>query len=178
VSVDSLFTTHPNAVLDVYGGQLENLRLGLETMISQMMGSSRNLHITQYALGMVVLARKLQKDPPRLDRISEVIETAKRQQEHFGEMSEQVIETLARAYQENISSMSPRIMVRGMPEFLQNPANAARIRVLLLAGIRSAILWYQTGGNRWQLVWKRRVYLKTAQQLLKRLPQKPIFSPE
>jgi high frequency lysogenization protein len=69
-------------------------------------------------------------------------------------------------------------MVKGMPAYLQDEATADRIRALLLAGIRAAILWYQTGGNRWQLIWKRRSYLKTAQQLLNQLPQKPLFSPD
>jgi adenylosuccinate lyase len=35
---------------------------------------------------------------------------------------------------------------------LQQPSNAAKIRALLLAGIRSARLWRQLGGHRWQLV--------------------------
>ncbi len=178
VSLESLLATDPENTLAVFGGELANLRLGLETMIAQMLGSQRNLHITQYALGMVILAKKLLADSARLNRISEVIETARRQKTHFGGLNQQVVETLSRAYKENISSLNPRILVKGMPAHLQDEANAARIRALLLAGIRAAILWYQTGGNRWQLIWKRRAYLKTAQRLLGQLPQKPLFSPE
>jgi len=178
VSLNSLLVTDPDSTLDVFGGELEKLHLGLETMVSQMLGSNRNLYITQYALGMVILAKKLLADSERLNRISDVIETARRQKAHFGELNQQVVETLSRAYKENISSLSPRILVKGMPAYLQDETNAARIRALLLAGIRAAILWYQTGGNRWQLIWKRRAYLKTAQQLLSQLPQKPLFSPE
>jgi high frequency lysogenization protein len=56
ITLDSLFVTQPEKVLDVWGGELENLRIGIETVVSQMMGSSRNLYITLYVLGLVVLA--------------------------------------------------------------------------------------------------------------------------
>ena len=52
-------------------------------------------------------------------------------------------------------------------QFLQNPRNAERIRALLLAGIRSATLWRQLGGNRWQLFFSRRKILKDAYALLR-----------
>ncbi len=178
VSLDSLFVTQPENTLAVFGDKLENLRLGLETMAGQMLGSQRNLHITQYALGMVILAKKVLQDQARMQRISEGLETARRQQEHFDDGQQALLNTLARVYQENISSLTPRIMVKGMPEYLNDPVNQSRIRALLLAGVRAAILWYQTGGNRWQLVWKRRTYLRTAQKLLRQLPEKPAFSPE
>lgn len=178
VSIESLFITDPEDTLAVFGGKLENLRLGIETMVSQMLGSQRNLHITQYALGMVILAKKVMQDGNLMQRISEGIETARRQREHFEDSEQTVLNTLARVYQENISPLTPRIMVKGMPEHLNNPLNQSRIRALLLAGVRAAILWYQTGGNRWQLVWKRRAYLHTAQKLLQQLPAKPAFSSE
>jgi high frequency lysogenization protein len=44
--------------------------------------------------------------------------------------------------------LSPRIMVNGDPAHLNNPENANRIRALLLAGIRAAMLWRQSGGGR------------------------------
>ena len=177
-SVRSLFITDPESTLDVFGGDLANLRLGIETLLGQMLGSQRNLHITRYALGLVILAKKVMQDGQRLQRISDTIETARRQLEHFGGIERPVLETLARAYEENISPLQPRILVNGMPEHLQDSLNVVRIRTLLLAGLRSAILWYQTGGSRFQLIWKRRAYVRTAQALLQRLPEKPKFSPE
>ncbi len=174
-SIDSLFVTDPDSVLDVWGGELTNLRTGIETLVSQMMGSQRNLHITQYALGVVVLAAKLEKSPQNLDAISKAVESARRQKEHFGEDHPAVINTLAEAYQTHVSPLGPRIMVKGMPEHLNQPGIPEKIRALLLAGVRAAILWHQTGGSRWQLLWKRRTYLREAQRLLQQLPQKPFF---
>ena len=42
---------------------------------------------------------------------------------------------------------------------LQQPNNAAKIRALLLTGIRAARLWRQLGGHRWQLLFSRRKLL-------------------
>jgi len=46
---------------------------------------------------------------------------------------------------------------------------ANRIRALLLAGIRSAVLWYQLGGRRWRLVVYRRRIQHTAANLARRI---------
>jgi high frequency lysogenization protein len=57
--------------------------------------------------------------------------------------------------------------VHGDMRFLQQPSNAAKIRALLLAGIRSARLWRQLGGHRWQLVFSRGKLLKELYQLMR-----------
>ncbi len=64
-----------------------------------------------------------------------------------------VINKIDGLYQDYISSLSPRIIVRGEQNYLRNDDNAAKIRSLLLAGIRAAVLWQQLGGSRWKLFW-------------------------
>ena len=51
--------------------------------------------------------------------------------------------------------------------YLQQSANAAKIRTLLFAGVRAARLWRQLGGSRWQLVFGRRKLLKELYPLLR-----------
>jgi CII-binding regulator of phage lambda lysogenization HflD len=58
---------------------------------------------------------------------------------------------LAALYQDTISRLTMRIHVKGVPEHLRKQAVADKIRALLLAGIRSALLWHQLGGRRWHL---------------------------
>ncbi|MDP1930687.1 MAG: high frequency lysogenization protein HflD [Gammaproteobacteria bacterium] len=58
---------------------------------------------------------------------------------------------LAALYQDTISKLTYRIHVKGNAEYLQDPRVANKIRALLLAGIRSALLWHQLGGRRWHL---------------------------
>jgi high frequency lysogenization protein len=58
-------------------------------------------------------------------------------------------------------------MIKGDQAHLSNVDNAAKIRALLLAGIRAALLWRQAGGDRWKLIFSRSAMQKEAQQLLK-----------
>ena len=65
---------------------------------------------------------------------------------------------LAALYQDTISKLTYRIHVKGSVEHLRNQRVAEQIRALLLAGIRSALLWHQLGGRRWHLFfYKRRI---------------------
>lgn len=77
-----------------------------------------------------------------------------------------IIAALAELYQETVSTFSFRIQVTGEPRYLQNQDNANKIRSLLLAGVRSAILWEQVGGKRWHLLLFRKQISKAAKNLL------------
>lgn len=173
-SINSLFVENPSETLDVYGGQVENIQLGTQTLLSQMSNtesvSSRNIEITKYVLSLIILEKNVSKTDGVFNKVSRIIESALTQRTHFGDFHENVIATLARAYSENISPINPRIMVNGQHGHLQNPKTANKIRALLLAGIRSAVLWRQVGGSRWGLLWSRKKYLRTAQALY-RVPQ-------
>jgi high frequency lysogenization protein len=76
---------------------------------------------------------------------------------------------LAGCYSETISTLSPRIVVLGEHGHLSNPDVANTVRALLLAAIRSAVLWRQCGGNRLQLLFGRRKLIAEAQRLLSRV---------
>ncbi|MES3006467.1 MAG: DUF489 family protein [Pseudomonadota bacterium] len=68
------------------------------------------------------------------------------------------LNALAMLYQDTISKLTFRIHVKGNVEFLKDPKVADSIRALLLAGIRSSLLWHQLGGRRWHLiVYKKRI---------------------
>lgn len=166
--INSLFVDDPKTTMDVYG-DVANIQTGVNVLLAQMSSDqaiqNRNIEITRYVLNLMVLAKKLREDSEPLDRIFNILETAKSQKEQFGEYHENVIATIARAYAENISTMAPRIMVNGQGGYLQNPRIANKIRALLLSGLRAALLWYQVGGSRWGLIWSRKKYLQTAQAL-------------
>ncbi len=73
-------------------------------------------------------------------------------------LSEFNLNALATLYQDTISKLTFRIHVKGNIEFLKDPRVADSIRALLLAGIRSSLLWHQLGGRRWHLiVYKKRI---------------------
>ncbi|HEY0634804.1 MAG TPA: DUF489 family protein, partial [Gammaproteobacteria bacterium] len=76
----------------------------------------------------------------------------------------------AETYLKSVSLLTPRIMVKGENNHLTEQANADKVRTLLLAGIRSAVLWSQSAGSRWQLLFRRRAYLDEARRLLASVP--------
>lgn len=170
-TLNSLFSDQPEDTLAVFGGKIENIQFGVRTLLAQMSSDmavqNRNVEVTRYVLSMIILEKKLNQLEGKMDRIFSMLETAKTQRQHFGELHENVIASLARTYTENVSDVHPRVMVNGKHGHLQNPAVANKIRALLLAGIRASTLWRQVGGSRWGLIWSRKKYLRAAQSLLR-----------
>ena len=154
-SIHSLFKIDAESAEDVFGG-LEGIDTGLR-LIQRQLGEKRadNVRVTQYVISLLHLERKLSKKPAMLKQIREGIELATSRSEHFHQLHSNIIAQLADIYSNTVSQLQPRIMVQGEPLHLQNSENVNRIRALLLAGIRSALLWRQCGGNRWQILLKR-----------------------
>ena len=75
-------------------------------------------------------------------------------------------EAVATLYSDTISRLSPRIVVNGRPQYLKAPRTVSWIRTMLFAGLRSAYLWDQLGGNRWRLMFGRKQMLADTEQLL------------
>ena len=158
----SLLVRDPKSTLDVYGGDDLNLRDGYRALISSL---ERNPSALQreplrYSLAMIGLERQLDKRSDMLQIMGSRLDQIQQQVEHFGLVHDNVIAACGGLYQDTISTFRQRIQVHGDMRFLQQPNNAAKIRALLLAGIRSARLWRQLGGHRWQLVFSRGKLLK------------------
>ncbi|MFI8736258.1 high frequency lysogenization protein HflD [Ectopseudomonas toyotomiensis] len=163
----SLLVRDPKSTLDVYGGDDLNLRDGYRALISSL---ERNPSALQreplrYALAMIGLERQLDKRGDMLQVMGSRLDQIQQQVEHFGLVHDNVIAACGGLYQDTISTFRQRIQVHGDMRFLQQPNNAAKIRALLLAGIRSARLWRQLGGHRWQLVFSRSKLLKELYEL-------------
>ncbi len=120
----------------------------------------------RYAVSLMFLERQLMRSPKMLAKVRDGIDAATLQSEHFPVTHENVLARLADTYATTVSQLRPRIMVQGKPEYLNTPANANRIRALLLAGMRAAVLWRQLGGNRLRLLWTRKSIVRCAQGLL------------
>ena len=172
-SLYSLFQQSPASAADVYGG-IEGVKLGLMALRKQLTAPDREqLQIPKYALSLLVLAGKLKKDQDTLDIISEGIQQAQEKLSLYAHDHSNQIAAMADLYRQSISNISPRIMVKGQPLFLQNPDTQNRIRALLLAGIRSAVLWKQLGGSRLQLLFSRKRIMAETEELLQQLVETP-----
>lgn len=163
----SLLVRDPKNTLDVYGGDDLNLRDGYRALISALERNPAALQREplRYSLALVGLERQLDKRSDMLEIMGSRLDQIQQQVEHFGLVHDNVIAACGGLYQDTISTFRQRIQVHGDMRFLQQPNNAAKIRALLLAGIRSARLWRQLGGHRWQLVFSRGKLLKALYDL-------------
>src|SRR5699024_11125948 len=101
----------------------------------------------------------LQEISQRLSRLTHYLSD-------FNQYEQQLSHSLAGIYSTVISPLGPRIRVTGRMEILQNPYIQAKIRTLLLAGIRAGILWQQVGGSRWQFMLARKKLYQASSELL------------
>lgn len=166
-TIESIFATDAESVVMVYGG-LPLLRNGLEVLDNQLgdVRARRDLELTGYAITLLHLERKLSRNRTMLGRLAAGIEQARKQSAYFGGHSPPVIAALADLYQQTISTLSPRIMVRGEPVILASQETQQMVRALLLGGIRAAVLWRQCGGSRWRLIFERKAMHKCVRSLL------------
>ncbi len=165
----SLLVRDPQSTLDVYGGDDLNLRDGYRALLSALERDPSTLQrdSLRYALALLGLERKLAKRDDMLQIMGSRLDQIQQQVQHFGLLHDNVIASCGSLYQDTLSTFSQRIQVQGDMRHLQQPSNAAKIRALLLAGIRAARLWRQLGGHRWQLVFSRRKLLNELQSMLR-----------
>lgn len=165
--IRSLFATDPATTLDVFGGDLPDIREGLVTLASILSQQSKqqDIEVLRYVLNLIQLEAKLNRRSDMLDVIGSRINQARHTASHFGYTHGNLISNLASVYADTISTFRLRIQVSGNPAVLRQDENAAKVRALLLAGIRSAVLWRQTGGRRWQLIFTRKKVIENAQRL-------------
>lgn len=166
-SFDTLFTFEAESTLDVFG-DVSGLSRGLQALTQHLDGrsqaSARNL--VYYIMSMLKLASRLMRDNRLAENLQSDLQKIKQQSVEFEMERASVVNKIDGLYQNTISNLQPRIIVRGEHNHLTNPGNAARVRALLLAGIRAAVLWHQLGGSKWKLVFSRKKYVENAKRML------------
>lgn len=172
VSVNSLFNQNPADTLEIYGG-IEPLATGLSFLIANLSRSpERSSDCIRYVMGILHLQKQLSKKPSMLNMIANRLNKSRLQVEHFSIIHENVIAGLADVYTDTISTFNFRIQVTGEYQFLQQTRIANQIRTLLFAGVRSAVLWRQLGGNRLKAIYQRTAILEVARSLQKEIQQR------
>lgn len=178
-TINSVFNIDANST-DAVFGDISNITLGCRVLLAQLgddrhnNGKGRDAEITRYAIAVMVLERKLIKHNEYMQKIADSITKTKGNLDQHHLTNANIIADLADIYTNTISTLKPRIIVNGEPSHISNAENANKIRALLLAAVRSAVLWRQCGGSRWQLLFKRNNSIREAQQLLDSTKQRVI----
>jgi high frequency lysogenization protein len=167
-SISSILVTDAEIPLQVFG-QLENLKVGFTTLFSQLNNQSagKDTEITRYIASILGLERKLAKKPKALAELADRISHVQRQLAHVEFDNPQIIAALASIYSDVISPLAARIQIAGNPTHLGHSTNQHRVRALLLAGVRAAVMWRQMGGKRRQILLSRKSILQSATQALR-----------
>ena len=164
--VNSIFATDPQNLPEVYDG-LHHLVLGLTALSST---DRLSKEVITYFNSMLVLQKKLRKEGNYLNIMGSGIENIKGRLVHFPMMHENIQMALADLYTQTISKLTPRIYVKGTDQsFLSSERNASLIRTLLLAGVRSGILWHQCGGTTFKRIFHYQKISTEARSLLNQI---------
>ncbi|MGF1723303.1 high frequency lysogenization protein HflD [Photobacterium nomapromontoriensis] len=166
-SLNSIIVTNPSNTIEIYGNEA-NLRIGLEVLAAEIDNTPSGNDMTRYLVSVMALERKLASRRDCMQQLGDRIETTKRQIGHFELLEDQMLSNLASIYLDIISPLGPRIQVTGTPAHLQQQSVQHKVRALLLAAIRSAVLWRQVGGKRRHLIFGRKQMVEQAKILLAR----------
>ncbi|MDF0535255.1 high frequency lysogenization protein HflD [Shewanella sp. A32] len=165
-ALNTILVTDPDSIDDIYPDK-KVLANGYRWVINQLGDNhQKDVEITRYLVGLLALERKLSRNNAALAMMSERIQQIHRQLQHFTITDEQVIANFADIYSDIISNLGPKIQISGNPHILQQKSVQNKIRALLLAAMRSAVLWRQLGGKRRQLVFSRKAIVDTANNSL------------
>lgn len=169
VSLNSLYIIDCNDISEIYNSELSNLNTGFKTLTYAFNRDPDYLTVLRYTLTLLTLEKKLSKHNDYLEMIQKGIIDSQTLQTSEDKFSVPVMTKLANIYSNTISLLQPRIILNGKPEYLKQTLITEKIRAILLAGIRSAVLWSQMGGSQWQLLFKRKILIEEAEKLKRSL---------
>ncbi len=168
-TIRSILAMDGNGGIQLFG-DISGLRRALALicpLLQRGPGNAQEAELLRYALALLTLGKRLIARHDLAERVRQGIEQAQRQMEHFADpLHPSVTASLAQTYTDAVGKLSPRIIVSGESRYLSNNEDAARIRTLLLAGIRAAVWWRQRGGNLLRLILERRALCQEATALL------------
>ena len=116
---------------------------------------------------MLQLERRFVSESNTVSAVGSGIEEIAPQALASGSSHPEVLSALGALYADTISHVRPRVMVQGNPHYLAQPGVVAEIRAILLAAVRSAVLWRQLGGSYWDFLLSRKAMLEAVEDWLR-----------
>src|SRR5690606_25288349 len=163
-ALDSVFRVDAASAEAVYG-DASALRPGLLLLRSYFRNESEDALLPRLGLAVLQLERRFVRDEAA-ERVHRRILALAPQAEREGSTHPDVLAALGALYANTVSKLRPRVMVQGNPHYLGQAGVVAEIRAVLLAALRSAVLWRQLGGSLWDFMLRRRQMLEAIQRNL------------
>lgn len=154
-ALNSVFRIDAESPAAVYGGE-RALAPGLRLLREHFASRGTDDLLPRLALAVIQLERRFVRDGATARRVRDGILAAAPAAERLGATHPDVLSALGSLYADTISHLRPRVLVQGNPHYLGQADIVAEIRAVLLAAVRSAVLWRQLGGSLWDFVLRRR----------------------
>ncbi|RRU22765.1 high frequency lysogenization protein HflD [Stenotrophomonas sp. 278] len=166
-AIDSVFRIDADSPQAIYGGPAQ-LAPGLRLLHNYFRNQGQDEILPRLALAVLQLERTFVRNYDVVSAVSEGIARAQRQASELGDSAHpDVLAALGALYADTISHLKPRVMVQGNPHYLGQAGVIAEIRALLLAAVRSAVLWRQTGGQYWDFLLSRKAMVEAVDRHLR-----------
>jgi high frequency lysogenization protein len=168
-SIQSIFRLDVNNVPEVFGG-VSGVKLGLEKILLAFDTAQTTDRLqNRYLLSLIHLQKKLSRSPKILNALLKRLQQIQKQANYFSITHPTVIANLADTYLSTISTFHFRVVILGTQRVMNATENMEKVRALLLAGVRAAVLWRQVGGSRLQILFSRAKIKACAEKLLTQL---------
>lgn len=154
-AMDSVFRIDAPSPTAVYG-DIEALRPGLTLLRDYFASTQRDEQLPRLVLAVMQLERRFVRDDAMGARVQAGVRAQAGNAERLGSSHPDVLSALGTLYAETLSHLRPRVLVQGNPHYLGQATVVAEVRAILLAAVRSAVLWRQCGGSLWDFLLRRR----------------------
>jgi len=159
-AMDSVMRIDAPSPTAVYGDGRQ-LEPGLRLLRDYFSNQGKDELLPRLALSVMQLERRFVREGATVDKVQSGVARAAAQARELGDPAHpDVLAAMGGLYADTISQLKPRIMVQGNPHYLGQAGVVAEIRALLLAAVRSAVLWRQLGGSYWDFLFSRRAMLE------------------
>lgn len=166
-AMDSVMRIDAPSPAAVYGDS-HQLEPGLRLLRDYFGNQGKDALLPRLALSVMQLERRFVRERATMDKVQAGIERAAAQARELGDPAHpEVLGAMGGLYADTISQLKPRIMVQGNPHYLGQAGVVAEIRALLLAAVRSAVLWRQLGGSYWDFLFSRKAMLEAISRRLR-----------
>ncbi len=157
-ALDSVFRIDAETPDAVYGGA-SALRPGLLLLREYFGNQNKDEALPKLALAVLQIERRFVRDGAMAQQVHDGILATAPLAERLGSMHPDVLAALGKLYADTVSQLRPKVMVQGNPHYLGQADIVSEIRAVLLAALRSAVLWRQMGGNLFEFLLSRKQML-------------------
>ena len=154
-ALDSVFRIDAASPAEVYGS-VSGVTPGLRVLRSYLAKDAHDEALPRLAMAVLQLERRFVRENDTVHAVTRGLGEIAPRAGQQGSTHPDVLSALGTLYSDTLSHLRPRVLVQGNPHYLGQATVVAEVRAVLLAAVRSAVLWRQMGGSLWDFLLRRR----------------------